>query len=412
MKGLLKCSVAALVVMAPMAAAHGAAMLREADGGGFGTLAMPRNDDGSSNELVMPFEIDFYGQMFDSFYVNNNGNITFDSPLSSFTPFNFGSLGQAMIAPYWADVDTRCVTCGEVYVGSFAPGQFSVTWDNVGYFSRHDNKLNSFQVTLFQVGDEGDFDIEFRYNKLEWTTGDASEGINGLGGIPAAAGFTNGDGVTELQPGSFLSPGALNMANESNVDEDGIWVYNIRNDMVPDGYGTTPDNPILPTGRAGEDGYVFDFEVEFTDVTYFIDPPVATGYDYSVVGSMFTSAQFTSALVDLDGYELWDGGTFLGTVAIGDIFTFASPLSSFELRGINPANLLTPGDPLAFVSGFTFNSVGLVSVTQIPFVEDYVAPTPRSPVPEPATWALMMLGMFGIGGAMRGRKVRTSVSFA
>lgn len=410
MRLLKKTIVACAIALSAFAAqANASAILRTDINGGFGELAMLPNDDGSSNELSMPFDINFYGQSFDRFYVNNNGNITFGATLSEFTPFTFANISSPIIAPYWADVDTRCDGCGNVYVGSFAPGQMSVTWDNVGYYAENASKLNSFQVTLFQVGDSGDFDIEFRYNRLEWTTGDASDGIDGLGGIPAAAGYSNADGVALLQPGSFLSPGALNMAVESNVDDPGIWVYNIRNsDVPPPPLGSTPDNPILPTGQAGDDGYEFAFNVDLIGQRIFIDPPVATGYDFTATGAAFTTALFTSPLTDADGYELYDGANFLGTVAIGDVFTFATPLNSFQLRGINPANLLAPGDPLAFVSGFTFDGVGIVSVTQIPFIENY---NPAAPVPEPATWAMMILGFAFVGAGLRARR-NAAIRFA
>ena len=35
------------------------------------------------------------------------GNVTFDSSLSSFTPFDLTSTGRQIIAPFFADVDTR-----------------------------------------------------------------------------------------------------------------------------------------------------------------------------------------------------------------------------------------------------------------------------------------------------------------
>lgn len=377
-----------------------AAALLTDDEGGYGQIALGKNDDLSSGAYIMPFSIDFFGSIYNELFVNNNGNLTFGSPLGSYTPFDFGSLGQAMIAPFWADVDTRCEACGDVYIGSFAPGQISVTWDNVGYYSSHSDKLNSFQVNLYKVGDDGDFDIEFRYSDLNWTTGDASDGINGLGGIPAAAGYTNGGGATLLQPGSFLSPGALSMQDTSNVGEDGRWVYNIRNDAPPSDYGASPSNPILPSAPTPEGGYEFTFEIDPTRPT-FIDPPVATGYDFSAEGgALFTSAIFTSALNDADGYGLYDGSTFLGQVAIGQAFSFASPLAAFQLRGIDPINMLQPGDPLAFVSGFTFDRAGTVTVTQNPFVENITGA-----VPETSTWAMMILGIGLIGATLRRRSV-------
>lgn len=375
--------------------------------GSYGQVAMARNDDGFTGPVDLPFMLDFYGQTFDRFFINNNGNVTFNSGMSTYTPFDLSSLGQPMIAPFWADVDTRHPDSGLVYVGSFAPGQVSVTWDRVGYYGSHADKLNSFQLNLYKVGDAGDFDIEFRYSDLQWTTGDASSGVGGLGGIPAVAGFTDGQGHAYLQPGSFLSPGALNMAVESNLspEEPGRWIYNIRNDSPPPIPGSTPENPFLPTGGSPEDGYEFTFNVN-PDTVYFYDPPVATGYDFNIVGAGVTSAIFPTLLNDPDGYQIYDlAWNLLGNVAVGGTFNFASAVTGFYLRGINPANLLQPGDPTAFVFGLTFNQGGTVTVTQTPFVEDY---TPA--VPEPASWA-MMIGGFALAGSAMRRRAR-AVRFA
>ena len=47
------------------------------------------------------------GNVTDELYVNNNGNVTFDSALATFTPFNIETTDRDIIAPFFADVDTR-----------------------------------------------------------------------------------------------------------------------------------------------------------------------------------------------------------------------------------------------------------------------------------------------------------------
>ena len=69
--------------------------------------AIPRNDDSFSSSVEMPFPVDFYGQRYDHLWVNNNGNVTFDAPLSEYTPFGLKATSRAIIAPFFADVDTR-----------------------------------------------------------------------------------------------------------------------------------------------------------------------------------------------------------------------------------------------------------------------------------------------------------------
>src|SRR3954452_15189158 len=73
---------------------------------GFTTNQLAGNDDGSTSSVSLPFAIDFYGHTYSRLYVNNNGNLTMTAPLGAYTPHSLNQLGQPMIAPFWADVDT------------------------------------------------------------------------------------------------------------------------------------------------------------------------------------------------------------------------------------------------------------------------------------------------------------------
>jgi Nidogen-like/PEP-CTERM motif len=406
---------------AMLATSADAATLRSGLGGpaDYGVQVMNPNDDGSSNALELPFTVDFFGNSYSSIFVNNNGNISFGQALGAFTPVPFGSLSSSfppIIAPFWADVDTRCGECGAVYAGSSSSNSFTVTWNNVGYFSNHGDKLNNFQMTFVDQG-SGDFDIEFLYEFLNWSTGDASNGANGLGGIPAQAGYDAGNGNFFTLPGSFLSPGVLNLANTTNVTggDSGEWLLKIRDGDQVAFDGSTPNNPLLPTDTT-EDGFSFTFDVGNLEQRVWIDPLVATGYDYLVTsGPNILSAIFPE-LGDPDGYEVYafDAGgalgALLGTVGGNTIFNFgAGGVSGFALRGIDTALGLDPANTTAFVTGLTFDVAGPTTIT---LQQNPVSTFVSGGVPEPATWAMMMLGFGAAGGMMRYRRRKTSVSFA
>ena len=175
---------------------------------GFSSQIFPGNDDGSTGSVPLGFTADFFGTNYNSLFVNNNGNVTFDSPLSTFTPFDLSSTHRVIIAPLFADVDTRvgnAVTYGMGTVNGHPA--FGVTWPGVGHYSVNTTKLDTFQVVLIDRSDtgNGNFDIELNYGQIQWETGDASGGSNGLGGSSVRAGFSNGTG----QPGTFLElPGS------------------------------------------------------------------------------------------------------------------------------------------------------------------------------------------------------------
>jgi Ca2+-binding RTX toxin-like protein len=242
---------------------------------GFGENAVARTDDGSSTFLdlrpALPAGLNFYGFVFTGLWVNNNGSVSFAAPLSSFTPTAItGASANPLITPFWADVDTRggpaAPTAGGTSRGSnltwydldAANGVFTVTWDDVGYFNRKTEKLNAFQLRLHQVGDAGDFDIEFRYENMTWTTGDFSGGSGGLGGTVARAGYTSGNGVDFLElPQSGNQDGILGLPGASNIDDPGTFMFSIRNGAVQarmsvgdaridEGDGDTPSFVVVP----------------------------------------------------------------------------------------------------------------------------------------------------------------------
>ena len=123
--------------------------------------------------------MNLFGQHYTGFYINNNGNITFESGMSTFTPFGITgtSVGQPMIAPFFADVDTRSTTrntspggtstgTNQVYLDmDTTNGVITITWDDVGYYS-DGTKVNAFQLRIFDQGN-GDFSFEFRYENVD-----------------------------------------------------------------------------------------------------------------------------------------------------------------------------------------------------------------------------------------------------
>lgn len=175
------------------------------------TLALPPSDDGSSEEIQLPFSFNLYGSPHSSCYINNNGNISFGNPYLSFSASPFPYTGFIMVAPFWADVDTRATNDtintdhGLVHY-KVTPHALYVNWTDVGYCMLHGDRRNSVQLIITDGMDPvvaGGNNVSFCYGTMEWTTGDASSGVGGLGGIPATVGANKGDGVNYLQLGRF-----------------------------------------------------------------------------------------------------------------------------------------------------------------------------------------------------------------
>ncbi len=215
----------------------------------FGTGVLTANDDNSSAAISLdpafPSGLNFYGGPYHTMYVNNNGNVTFNGILGTYTPSAFplpaptgGTMPAPMIAAYWSDIDTRASTTANhnrVY-WDLRPGQVTVTWYDVGYFASKYNHRMSFQMIIRNGSGcgEGDFDVEFRYNVCGFTTGDVSGGTDGHGGTCAQVGFDADDGTHFVTLMESLMPAIENVCINSNNTPatPGIYNFGVRGGRV------------------------------------------------------------------------------------------------------------------------------------------------------------------------------------
>ena len=63
--------------------------------------------------------------------------------------------------------------------------------------------------------------------RIQWTTGDRSQGVNGLGGNEALAGINAGNGVNQFTLPGSQTPDIINITHTSNVDNPGIWMFQV-----------------------------------------------------------------------------------------------------------------------------------------------------------------------------------------
>ena len=174
--------------------------------------------------VPIPFDFCFYGTTYNSFIINNNGNITFDELYTTFTSNAFPDATiPAMIAPFWGDVDTGSPDnpLGQVRFDVY-PEYAVVSWDSVAVYNEQANLRNTFQVIISNgtspVLPAGS-NIAFIYGDMQWTTGDASQGTNGFGGTPATVGVNRGDGVGYIQLGRFDAEGTTYDGPFGNNDQ-------------------------------------------------------------------------------------------------------------------------------------------------------------------------------------------------
>lgn len=182
-------------------------------------LASGRNDDGFM-ALALGFDVTYFGTTYNSLFINNNGNVSFGSGISTYVPSGPTGANAPVISPWFGDVDTRNAGSGVVHY-NLSANQLVVTWNQVGFYSNQASALNSFQLVLrgdlFDVP-TGEGLIGFFYQGMGWERTATS--------TVAAVGFGDGQGNSKVLAGSTTA--GLNAV----VQNQYLW-FDANLDVVP-----------------------------------------------------------------------------------------------------------------------------------------------------------------------------------
>ncbi|HWK42032.1 MAG TPA: PEPxxWA-CTERM sorting domain-containing protein [Croceibacterium sp.] len=232
-------------------------------------------------------------------------------------------------------------------------------------------------------------------------------------------------GVTETTT-TFLDTGAGAVFGIERFDgRSGISTFNT--DFGSDGLitGTYNNVNVIPSNQYGGAGNAGDYAVAGLGLTesYSIEftQTGETGINYF--------GYWLSALDAGNTVEFWSGGSLLGTFDPSDVIAFVGPASSGGVANPyygKPGTGETAHEPFVFVNFYntegTFDKIVFKQTTGAGYESDnhtvgwYTdqGGTVVPAVPEPSTWALMILGFGAVGGMMRAnrRKTQASLKFA
>lgn len=200
------------------------------------TTTLAANDDSSTGPVNLGFTAKINSTDYTQTYVNNNGNITFNGALGTYTPtaISNGGFGP-IIAAFFADVDTRGSGSGLVSYGSNTLGGFNVfgvNYIHVGVYSMQPI-YNSFQMILTERADTGagNFDIQFNYDAIVWDQGSVSD-------TSALAGYWTSPTSNDTLAGSLVSGALLDngtnalIGHSLNSNVLGQYNFQVRNGAV------------------------------------------------------------------------------------------------------------------------------------------------------------------------------------
>lgn len=224
---------------------------------GFSQTTLDSADDASTKvDLAGGMKLTLNGSTYKSLYVNTNGNVSFGNTLTAYSPLPFSTSYELdFLAPYFGDADTR-ENAGEAAGSHGAVGHgytqfaqhdaFVVTWANVGYYNKKNDKTATFQLVLVDRSDTGagNFDFYYNYGALAW---DKATGVNSaragyhLTGTAADFEFS-GSGIE----GALLASGAQALAKGSNVGVDGRYGFTVRDGLVAQGIEQDADKTQVP----------------------------------------------------------------------------------------------------------------------------------------------------------------------
>ncbi|XP_078704004.1 sushi, nidogen and EGF-like domain-containing protein 1 [Branchiostoma floridae x Branchiostoma belcheri] len=193
-------------------------------GPGTADILDPTADDSTSGAQALSTAFPFFGSSFNALYVNTNGDISFGSSVTGYTPTPFPVTGNRVIAVFFTDIKTSySPRAGYIYHrettdagvlaratsdiqtafptdhGSFvATWVYIATWHEVGLYGASENGYNlrnTFQLVLITDGCKS-FTL-FNYDRIDFLQGRTNDGdgTTGTGPNPAQVGINGGNGI-------------------------------------------------------------------------------------------------------------------------------------------------------------------------------------------------------------------------
>ena len=261
--------------------------------------------------INLPFSFCFFGQNFNQIVLTSKGTIVmgangyFDWTPSEFpNPVNGADPQYDHICGFWADFDFR--QTGEMYY-KVTPNAFYLNYVDVGYWSNHTDKKNSFQI-IITSGDANllpnGANVQFTYRDMQFAHGDVG-GAGGFNGpTPATVGADRATGNSHVQYGRFnLNSGVYNGPyGQAAAQQDGVnWlddkILNFNTCL------TATNIPPLVTNAPACDtiylcqGETYELGLQFLSPETNQSVTVTT----SIIGSGFTSTQTNGAIASING---------------------------------------------------------------------------------------------------------------
>ena len=202
--------------------------------------------------MNLPFSMNWNGTNYTQIYINMNGNCTFGSGYTGYNPnTTLAATNRNIMAPFWADVDTRNTAASQVtYSRTTAGGvpqvngrnAFFVNWVGVASYSNRATPTNSFQLVIVDRSDTGagNFDFMFNYDEVAWDIATAASTFKARAGWGfAGTGFElPGSGVAQGSASTLLdsSPAATSLIQNSlnSGGQLGRYVWQVRGGDQPD----------------------------------------------------------------------------------------------------------------------------------------------------------------------------------
>jgi len=253
------------------------------------------NVDFSTQHLPLNFVFNLYGQMYEEFYINSKGSLSFNDYSIDWTPEEFPiTINQVdQVAGFWADADYT--GSGEIYY-KVTQNELFVNFVDVAYYQGGD-LYNSYQVII--TSEDSDYlpdgnNVQMCYLDMDWAHGDVSGAGGCCGSTPATVGVDSAP-----VDGPYVQFGRFNTLDDTYNgpqgagpdNEDGVDWLDYRSFYI-DATQTSGNVPPLPTANIGCDtvflclGNTYDVNLSFLgpepiqDVT--VTSTDADGWDYTI----------------------------------------------------------------------------------------------------------------------------------